>query len=165
MTINVDSQTFESYVPVYDAIPEKWEDGRPFIVEQLKKVSIAVNNREIGWYLDEEILTGKSFIPGVNNVLDGGSSQTFRTILRKVIDVGGISIGGNPNTTAHNIKVDANFTLIQLWASATSSTGAPYKSVTFSNSDTIYMDDTNIYITSDGTYDRCFAYCEYIQEV
>ena len=163
MTINVDSQNLESYVPVYSAVPDKWEDARPFIVEQLKKIATGVNNREIGFYLDEELLTGKSFIPGSNDVLDGGSSQVYRSILRKVVPIGPISIGGNPNTVAHEIQVDANFTLIQLWASATNST--TFKSVTFSNPDTIEMDGTNIYIQSDGTYDRCNAVIEYIQEV
>jgi hypothetical protein len=163
MTINVDSQNFESYVPVYSAVPDKWEDARPFIVEQLKKIATGVNTREIGFYLDQELLTGKAFIPGSNDVLDGGSSQVYRSILRKVVPFGGISVAGNPNTMAHEIMVDSNFTLIQLWASATDS--STFRSVTFSNPDTIYMDATNIYITSDNTYDRCNAIVEYIQEV
>jgi hypothetical protein len=160
--IPLDSQNLESYVPVYDAAPKTWEEGMPFIVEQLKKLANAVNVREIGFYLDQELLSGKAFIPGLNQGLDGGSSQQFRTILRKVIIVGPISAGGNPNTIPHGISVDANFTLIQLWASATNST--TFRSVTFSNPDTIWMDATNIYIDSDNTYDRCYAYCEYIQE-
>lgn len=163
MTINVDSQNFESYVPVYDIIPEKWEDARPFLVEQLKKISDGVNIREIGWLLDEELLTGKAFYPSVSELSDGGSSQRFRSVLRKVIIFGEITSAGNPNTMAHEIQVDANFTLIQLWASATNST--TFRSVTFSNPDTIWMDETNIYIDSDDTYDRCNAFVEYCQEV
>lgn len=163
MSLPISSQDYESYLPVFDAVPEKWEDARPFIVEQLKKISNAVNFREIGFFLDEELLSGKSFIPGLTQSLDGGSSQQFRTILRKVVIFGSISSGANPNTMAHGIIVDANFTLIQLWASATNS--STFRSVTFSNPDTIWMDATNIYIDSDNTYDRCYAYCEYIQEL
>lgn len=158
----MDSQNLESYVPVYDAIPSEWEAARPFIVEQLRKISDGVNIREIGWYLDQEVLSGKAFIPGINNDT-GGTSQEFRTILRKVIIVGPISAAGNPNTTPHGLVVDYNFTLIQLWASATNS--GTFRSVTFSNPDTIWMDGTNIYINSDGTYDRCNAFVEYIQEL
>jgi hypothetical protein len=161
--IPLDSQNFESYVPVYDAVPEKWEDGRPFIVEQLRKLAYSVNSREIGFFLDQELLTGKSFIPGLNDVSGGGSSQQFRSILRKVVVIGPISVAGNPNTVPHGITVDYNFTLIQLWASATNS--STFRSVTFSNPDTIWMDAANIYITSDGTYDRCNAFVEYIQEL
>lgn len=161
--IPMDSQNLESYVPAYDVVPDKWEDGRAFIVEQLKSHANALNVRTIGFYLDQELLTGNNFIPGVNIASDGGSSQQFRSILRKVIIFGAITAAGNPNTAAHEIMVDANFTLIHLWASATNA--STFRSVTFSNPDTIWMDATNIYIDSDGSYDRCYAYVEYIQEL
>jgi len=64
MTISSDAQ-FESYLPVYDFMPEKWEEARRPLVEHLKKISNAVNIREIGWFLDQEVLAGKQFIPGV----------------------------------------------------------------------------------------------------
>jgi hypothetical protein len=160
MTIAMDSQNLESFVPVYDAIPSDWDAARPFIVEQLRKISDGVNIREIGWYLDQELLSGKAFIPGINNDT-GGTSQEFRQILRIVVVVGPIIAG--LNTIPHRLIVDYNFTLIQLWASATNS--STFRSVTFSNPDTIYMDATNIYITSDGTYDRCNAVVEYLQEI
>ena len=80
MTVSLSSQILESFIPVYDAIPDKWDDARPFVVEQLKKISEAVNIREIGWYLDEQLLSGKAFIPGSNNISDGGTSQSYRTV-------------------------------------------------------------------------------------
>lgn len=163
MTSQSDNELLETYVPVYDVAPEKPEDLRAFIVEQFKRMANAINVREVGFYLDQEVLTGKVFIPGANDVLDGGTSQQARSILRKVVVIGEITVGDNPNTTPHGLMVDNNFTLIQIWASATNST--TFKSVTFSNPDTITMDATNIYITSDGTYDRCNAFIEYIQEV
>lgn len=150
-----DSQQLESYLPVYDVAPETYEQGRAFIVEQLKRISEAVNARAIGFYLDQEVLTGKSFIPGANN------SQQFRSVLRMVVVVGPILAG--TNTIAHGISVTNNFTLVHLWASATNSTS--FRSVTFCNPDTIYMDQTNIYITSDGAYDRVNAVVEYLQEL
>lgn len=161
MTIPIDSTNLESYVPVYDVAPDQWEQARAFIVEQLKLHANAINAREIGFFIDQELLSGKAFIPGVNQITDGGSSQQFRTILRKVVVFGPITAGANQ--MAHGISVDANFTLIQLWASATNS--STFRSVTFSNSDTIYMDATNIHITSDGNYDRANAFVEYIQEL
>ena len=33
----MNSQEFESYVPVYDTVPEKWEEARQFLVEHLKR--------------------------------------------------------------------------------------------------------------------------------
>ncbi len=162
MSLSTDSQVLESYVPVYDVAPEDWEQGRPFIVEQLKKLANAVNVREIGFFLDEELLSGKSFIPGSNNVIDGGSSQTFRTILRKVITFPGLTVG--VNTQPHGLTVDANFSLIQLFGAATDAvafTGEPLPN----GADTITYDATNIIITVAAAYTRAWAVIEYIQEL
>ena len=157
-----DSQILESYVPVYDVVPEKWEDARPFIVEQLKKVSNAVNIREIGWFLDEELLSGKAFIPGTNDVLDGGTSQQYRQILRKVIEFPGLVPG--VNVQPHGIIVDANFSLIQLFAAATNATtltGEPIPN----GADTITYNAVNIIITVGAAYTRAWAVIEYIMEL
>jgi hypothetical protein len=160
MTIGIDSQNFESYVAVYDAIPEKWEEARPMLVEQLKNVSNAVNIRTIGWYLDEELLSGNQFIPGVT--IKGNNPGVFRSILRKVIDFSPLSIG--LNSEPHGIQVDANFTLIELYAAATNSatlTGEPIPN----GIDTITYDSININITVATAYDRAFATIHYIQEL
>jgi hypothetical protein len=155
-----DAQQLESFVPVYDAVPDKWEDARPFIVEQLKKISNAVNIREIGWFLDEELLSGKAFIPGSANIDNLSTSQVFRQVLRKVIVFPGLVAGAN--IIAHGITNDANYEQIALWACATNST--TLTSTVFGNSDTIRVIGPDVIITSDGTYDRCKAYLEYIQE-
>jgi hypothetical protein len=162
MTIPIDSQNLESYVPVYDVVPEKWDEARPFIVEQLKKLANAINVREIGYYLDQELLSGKSFIPGMNIVSDGGSSQQFRTILRIVVDFGALSIG--LNSKPHGVSVDANFSLIQLYAAATNATALTGEPIP-NGSDTITYDAININITVAASYSRCWAVMEYIQEL
>lgn len=162
MTVPLDSQELESYVPVYDVAPEKWDEARPFIVEQLKKLATAINIREIGWFLDQELLSGKAFIPGVNNVSDQGTSQQTRSILRKVITFPGLTIGAN--TQPHEITVDANFSLIQLFGSATNAsalTGEPIPN----GSDTISYTSTDIVITVAAAYTRAWAVIEYIQEL
>ncbi len=155
-----DSQQLESFLPVYDEVPEKLEDLRAFLVEQLKRISNAVNIREIGWYLDEELLSGKAFIPASTPMNDLSTSQVFRTVLRKVIVFPGVVAG--VNILAHNITNDDNYEQIALWACATNST--TLTSTVFGNSDTIRVVGPNVIITSDGTYDRCKAYLEYIQE-
>ncbi len=155
-----DNQQLESFLPVYDEVPEKLDDLRAFLVEQLKKISLAVNIREIGWFLDEELLSGKAFIPASTAQTDLSTSQVFRTILRKVIVFPGLVPG--VNIMAHNIVNDPNYEQIALWACATNSTALD--NTVFGNSDTIRVTGPNVIITSDGTYDRCKAYLEYIQE-
>lgn len=168
-----DNQQLEAYLPVYDVVPEKWEDARAFIVEQFKRLATAVNTREIGWFLDEELLTGKAFIPGVNNIAVGNTNQAFRQILRKVINFGTL-----PNTAtksvAHGITFDANFTLVFIGAYATDPVAftaipIPYVDPTASaNEISLNMDSTNVNITTGSnrtTYTRCYVIIEYLQEV
>ncbi|MBS0654049.1 MAG: hypothetical protein JSR39_11060 [Verrucomicrobia bacterium] len=150
------SQQFESYVPVYDAVPETWEEGREFLVEQLKKISNAVNVREIGWFLDEELLSGKQLFPGTSSAND----QQFRSILRMVVNTGPLIAGLNPGIN-HNILFDVNFTLISLWVCGTNS--ATFKALTITGNDVV-MNATQLVITSPMAFNRSIAVIEYTQE-
>lgn len=164
------SQDFESFVPVYDAVPEKWEDARQFLVEHLKKISNAVNIRQIGWFLDEELLAGQQFIPGSNL---SGTSQQFRSVFRKIIDFG-VLPNAVTKSVPHGITFDANFTLLNLYIAATKPT-APFLAFSLQywansapGSITLNMDATNINVTTTSNYSdytRSFVCIEYIQEL
>ena len=153
------SQEFESFVPVYDTVPEKWEDARTFLVEQLKKISNAVNIRTIGWLLDQELLSGQAFIPGAT--VPGNNPGLFRQVLRKVVDVSPLVAGLNAGVN-HGITFDANFTLIDLWVAGTDSVGFTARDI--SGNDVI-MNATQLVITSPQAFDRAFAFIEYCQEL
>ena len=159
MSIPIDSQNLESYVPVYDVIPEKWEDARGILTEQLKKITTAVNSREIGFFIDQEVLTGKAFIPGSNDILDGGTSQTFRTILRIVVDVSPLVAGAN--SFPHGVAFDANLTSIDSWVEATNSTTLQAITLCYPE---LSINGPMININSPGAYDRAFFFWEYTQE-
>ena len=152
------SQELESYVPVYNAIPDSWEEARPFLVEVLRKISEGVNIREIGWFLDEELLSGKAFIPGVT--VPGNNPSEFRQIFRKVIDTGALIAGAN--IVPHGIVFDTNFTLIQLWVSGTNTGTLTARTI---NGNDVVMDATNLVITSPQVFDGSFCVCEYLLEV
>ncbi len=156
-----DNQQLESFVPVYDVMPDKWEDARPAVVEQLKRMSNAINVREIGFFLDQEVLAGKLFIPGVNIVSAGGSSQQFRTVLRIVVDVGPLVAGVNA-PIPHGVTFDANLTSIDSWVEATNSTTTTAVTIV---SPGLQIVGPNILITSPGAFDRAFFFWEYIQEL
>jgi hypothetical protein len=157
------SQDFESYIPVYDSVPDKWEDARAFLVEQLKKITNGVNIREIGWLINDEIISGKQFMPA-------SGQRNFRTVLRKVIPLNSITTG--TTTTPHGITFDSNFTLISLSGAATDpvsrvaiplglSASAPFQIE-------MYMDATNIIVKAGSDrsgYTRAYAIVEYIKEV
>ncbi len=154
------SQDFESFVPVYDAMPEDWEEAREFLVEQLKMMSNGINIREIGWYLDVELLSGKAFIPSATASTTETPEQ-YRTVLRKVIDTGALVIGANAGVP-HEIVFDDNFTLVALYVVATNSIALQARQI--SGNDVI-MNATNILITSPAVFDRSFCVIEYIQEI
>ena len=153
----IDSQQFESYLPVFDVIPDKWEDANGLLTEYLKKVSNAVNVREIGWFLDEELLSGGQFIPGVNS-----NNLRFRSILRKVVNCSPLVAG--VNTFAHGIVVDANFTLVHMYGAATS-TGSLTAEPLPNGADTLSMTSTNVIITVAAGWTRANVTIEYIQEL
>lgn len=151
------SQILESYVPIYDAIPEKWESARPLFVEILKAMSNAINIREIGWLLDEEYLSGQAFIPGINN------PQEFRSVLRKVVNVGPLVPG--INIFPHGITFDANFTLISLVTAATNNGGLVAIPIPDGVTSNINMDATNINIVVADPWLRAYSIITYIQEL
>lgn len=150
------SQEFESYLTVSDTLPDNWEETNPILVEQLKKIADAVNVRSIGWLLDEEYLSGEQFIPGANQ------PQDFRSVLKKVIDCGPLSIGAN--NFAHGITFDSNFTLLGLYASATNSSTLVAEPIP-NSADTLSMNATNVIITVAAEWTRCVAVISYIQEI
>src|SRR3974390_1810869 len=170
MSAPLDSQNFESYVPVYDVAPESMEDLRGFIVEQFKRHANAINLREIGFFLDQELLSGKAFIPGANNAAGGSTSQAYRTVLRKVINFGALPNAGT-KSVPHEITFDANFTLVQMFASATDPVAfiafpLPYADpINILNAVALTMDATNVNITTGINYSsftRCFVVIEYM---
>lgn len=152
-----DELKLDSYLPLYDTIPENWELARQFLVEQLKKISEITNAREIGWFLDEELLSGKQFIPGINN------NQEYRSIFRKVVDTGPLQ-AAVVKTTPHGIVFDNKFTLIHLYGAATNST--TLRAVPLPNDNIhIEMTQTDVTILSPNNYNRSFVVIEYIQEL
>lgn len=168
-----DNQLFESYVPVYDVVPERWEQARPFLVEHLKKISNSVNIRVIGWYLDEELLSGKAFIPGQNVVTASGTSQQYRQVLRKVIDFGDLPNNTNKDVP-HGINFDSNFTLVSLEGAATDPVGLvgislPHSSSTaLGNNVALAINAVNVVVTTGSNrsnFTRCFVTIEYMQEL
>lgn len=170
--MGLDSQIFDSYVPVYDVIPDEWNDAKAVIVEQLKKLANEVDIREIGWFLDQEVLTGKAFIPTEANITQGSGSSSYRTILRIVVNTGALPNAGT-KSVPHNIVFDSNFSLIQIYLSATDPVnlkafGLMYWANSVPGSIILNMDATNVNITTTSNYSsytRSYVVIEYIQEL
>lgn len=162
--MTTDSTNFDSFVPVYSTSPESPEDLRNFTTEQLRIHATGINFREIGWMLDQQLITGKNFLPGTSTPSDQG----FRTVWRKVIVFGALP-ASTTKSIAHGITFDINFTLVDSWASATDPVN--FRAITFayqpecSVSLQIVGPDVIITTTADySNYTRCYVVIEYLLE-
>lgn len=166
----MNSQDLEAYVPVYDVVPETWPEGRQFLVEQLKKMSNAINIRQIGWFLDQDLISGKQWIPGT---LLSGTPDQYRTVFRKVVDTGQL-----PNSSSkdvpHGLDFGSNFTLVNIYGAATepppgsTAIPLPFVDVTVSNNIQLYIDSVNVKIitsSNQSKYTRSYVVIEYLQEL
>ena len=151
------SQILESFLPVYDTVPETWEEGRQFLIEELKKISEAINVREIGFFLDQEQLSGKVLFPGTNTA---GQQQENRQLLRFVINSGALIAGAN--IIPHSVVFDANFTLVDLWCAATNSGTLTAQVI---NGNSVIMNVNTLTVTSPSAFNRSLIIIEYTQEL
>jgi hypothetical protein len=130
----------------------------------LKEHANAINTREIGWLLDEELLTGQQMIPGVK-IAGDKTEQQFRSVLRKVIDFSPLIPGAN--VRAHGISVNARFTLLHMYATGTDASGSPAIPIPngIAGNNIQGMDATNVTINVTAGYARAFCTIEYMQEL
>lgn len=152
------SEDLQAFIPVYESIPDKWEEAQQFLTEFFRKVSIGINSRERGFYVDDEILSGQMFFPGIGD--------DYRGVFRKVVNFGTL-----PNTAAksvaHGLTIDSNVSFTRLYGMATdpvSLKGIPLPCRTID----LEITSTSIIITTTSnrsSYTRCFVVIEYIQEL
>lgn len=159
------SDNFSIFVPVYDAIPEKWEEARALLTERMKFHANCINDKVSGYLVQLEQPSGQKFQPVTG-------SQQYRSVLRKVIDCGSMPNNSIKNV-AHGITFNNQFTLLHIYG-ATTRPGVlclplPFPSGSFANQVRLTMDPTNIIIQTFQNgwdlYTRTFVIVEYIQEI
>jgi hypothetical protein len=161
-----DATSERLYAPIYDVIPDNWPEAKNHIVEQMTAHADSINAKEIGWYYDIEVDSGKKFIPATNS----STSEQYRTIFRKVIDTGALPNAGS-TTTAHGLTIGSAFCLIQMYGAGTDpSTAAiplPFSSPTLNENIKLELNTTNVVITTAidySGYTKSYVVIEYIQE-
>lgn len=151
-------------MPIYDVLPDKWEEAKDSLVERLRKISNAINIRPVGWEIDTEINTGKKYIPQPGSI-------EYREISRYTLEVGPLPNNAT-KTVAHGLtKIDATFRMISMWGGATDtatfvSIPLPYASIT-ANPVEISVDATNFIIKTNSDYsafDHAVIIIEYTYE-
>lgn len=160
------AQELQTYLPVYDTIPDNWDEAKATLVENLKKMTNVINTKERGTMFLEQILSGGQLFGTTT------SGQQPRSIYRTVINFGPL-----PNATsksvAHNINIDVNFTLFDLSISATNPTALTSFSLKYWSQDAtedivISLTSTNVVVTTLSDYSmftRSIVTIEYVLEL
>ena len=160
------SQELQTYLPVYDTMPDDWADAKATLVENLKKMTNVINTKERGTMFLEQIISGGQLFGTT------ASAQQPRTIYRTVVNFGGLP-NATTTTVPHNINIDVNFTLVDLFISATNPTALTSFSLKYWSQDAtedilISLTSTNIVVktlTDYSAFTRSIVVIEYVLEL
>jgi hypothetical protein len=163
------SVVYDSFVPLYDSVPEEWGNARQTIVEMNRKISTCLNSREIGFCLLEETLSGKQLFLDVQPTT--GTTQQFRDVFRTMVNFGPLPASGTVSKP-HGIDFTDNNVFVVISATATDPIGftaipIPFSSVTTGQNIQITVDAVNVNITTTynySNYTTCIVTLEYTKQ-
>lgn len=141
------------------------------LYQTVNNLSLAVNLKDSGYYVDQEFVTGQQYFP--NPALSSTTSQTptYRQTFRKVVNFGAL-----PNTAtkqvAHGITFGNGFSATRIYGAATDPTTPlwapiPYSSPTLANNIELYIDGTNVKVITGSNrtnFSTCYIIIEYIKQ-
>lgn len=162
MSFSSDNPLQTNQLPISVEFPTEPKLLQVINTETYKRTANAVNTKESGLYLNQEMASFKQYFTPDNPMKN-------RNVYRKVIDFGAL-----PNTAvktvAHGIAFDSDSTLVQLYGAATDPTALQYIPLPYSSAagDPIELsaNSTNIRIRtlSDWTsYTRCYVVIEWLK--
>lgn len=160
----MDNNNLSTYVPVYDYIPEEWEQAREALIQYLRLISNGINYRDVGTYYNQEVLAGQRFVPTSNQA-------DYRSVFRKVIKFGALGIA--TKSVAHGITINSNTRFTRIYGTAnqpsTKFVPLPFVSSTaVAQNIEMFVDNTYVTISSGTNYSAiytdCFVILEYVQE-
>jgi len=102
------------------------------LYQNLNVMSLALNLKDTGYYVDQEFVTGQVYFP--NKTLSSTTAQapTFRQTFRKVINFGAL-----PNTAtktvAHGLTITSGFTFTRIYGTASDVSGFNYIPLPYSS--------------------------------
>lgn len=125
----------------------------------LNLLTLTLNTKESGYYPQEEILNGQLFYPDYTNFVSSTSGNLqYRPIYRITVDTGALANAGT-STTPHGITFSpalpaaTTFRATRIYGAATDPAThtmlpLPYASPTLNQNISVYLDTTNVYITT-----------------
>jgi len=135
------------------------------LYQNINTISLALNLKDSGYYVQQEFMTGQVFFPDANNNASG--RQSFRTV---------VNFGALPNNTtglmAHGIDVFNSFIFTRMYGCASNQITMSYLPIPYASAATVDIielsaDATNVYITTSSdlsAYTQTYIILEYVKE-
>ena len=135
------------------------------LYQNINAISLALNLKDSGYYVQQEFLTGQVFFPDADNNSNG--RQSFRTV---------INFGTLPNNTtgsmAHGIDVFNSFIFTRMYGCTSNQITMSYLPIPYASSATVdiielFADATNVYVTTNSdlsAYTQTYIILEYVKE-
>lgn len=105
----------ESILPTDFYLEEDTSDWRIKLMDEIKNIKYALNDKAIGKYSILETYTGETFFTAGNN-------NKERHLFRKVVDIGNLPVGGsavlNVKSIPHGISISDNMYFINIYGVA-----------------------------------------------
>ena len=139
------------------------------LYQNLNLISINVNLRDAGYYDTSEFVNGQLFFPNPALSSSTSVSPAYRQVTRFVINFGALPNPGS-KSVAHGLTITNEYTFTRIYAAASDTTGntyipIPYTSPTLANNIEIFVDSTNVTITTGSNrsnYNVCYVILEYL---
>ena len=140
------------------------------LYQNINNIALLLNIKDTGLYNTFEIINGQTYFPNPTLTSSTSGFPTNRQVYRTTVNFGALPNTGS-KSVAHNIVVTPSTTFTRIYATASDTTGEtyipiPYASPTLANNIEIFVDNTNVTITtgSDRTnYTICYVVLEYLQ--
>ncbi len=173
MSLPFSSTPFNFQSEVY-LFPEQYNDDfRLQLRKYLNNISIALNAKQNGFYLEEETPTAGLFIPIATP--NSSANVKFRPIFRTVVDFGALP-NNTTKTVPHGITTTEDYSIVKLQGGATepgvstinSALPLPMDGIPNNERVSLEIDATNVIIRTAmnrTNYTRTFIVIEYIKEI
>lgn len=163
-----------TFQPDIFLFPEQYNDDfRLQLRKYLNDIAVALNVKENGFYVEDEIPTAGLFIPTFSTTTSANTK--FRPMFRTVVDFGALPNNGT-KTVPHGITTTQDYSIIKLQGGATepgvstinSALAIPMDGIPNNERVSLEIDATDVIIKTSmdrSNYTRTFIVIEYIKEI
>ncbi len=125
------------------------------LYQNINQIALVLNTKSTGAFYQQEFVIGDLLYPNTTQ------KNTYRQIMRKVVAIDSLPGGATPNPllVPHGLNPSEQWSFTRIYGAATDVSGAPnfvyipmpYAAVVAANTLELYVDQTNVIITSGGT--------------